>query len=66
MAETLIKYYQYVEKEYGVETKIEVAQESSLPSSKASLEADSQENIETLRTAIEKITGEVPPDVDKR
>lgn len=63
MAETLVKYYQYVEDEYGVETKIEVAQESNIPSSQASLESDTNENIKKLRATIENITGETPPEI---
>jgi len=61
MAEKLLEYYHYVESEYGIETKQELARATSLPILRASVEADSDENIERLRSAIERITGEEPP-----
>ncbi|EMA26994.1 hypothetical protein [Haloarcula japonica] len=62
MAEKLLEYYQYVENQYDIETKQELGWATSLPRHRASFEADSDENIEKLRTAIERITGEEPPE----
>jgi len=63
MAEKLLEYYQYVETEYGIETKQELARATNLPILRASIKADSDENIEMLRSAIERITGEEPPEI---
>lgn len=61
MGEKLVEYYEYVKEEEGFSGKIELAQETSIPSAKAATEPDSEENIEKIRDAIEDITGESPP-----
>jgi hypothetical protein len=62
MGESLLKYYQYISKLNGLEGRIQLAQNTKLPSNKASLEPDSPENINLFKKAVEKITGKPAPD----
>lgn len=61
MGERLMKYYNYVAEQEGLDGKIALAKATNLPSQKASTAPDSRDNIETFRTAIADITGESPP-----
>lgn len=61
MGEKLMQYYSLVEQEEGVGAKIELAQKTNLPGTKASTAPDSEENIELFRDALEDILGEEPP-----
>lgn len=57
MAERLIQYYKYIREVAGYEGKIDLATTTKIPSTKAALEPDSEENIEKFKEAIRKITG---------
>jgi len=62
MAEKLLRYYSYVSKKHGFSGKFELAKQTKIPSTKASLEPDSPELIALFKEAVEKITGEPAPD----
>lgn len=61
MAERLLRYYQHVSDKIGIGAKTELARRTKIPSVKAALEPDSQENIEKFREAVEAITGKPAP-----
>lgn len=63
MGETLMAYYDYIDEQEGLTGKMELAKRTNLPSTKASTAPDSAENVELLRSAIEEITGETPPEL---
>ncbi|MHB8983738.1 MAG: hypothetical protein ACYC4E_00085 [Carboxydocellales bacterium] len=63
MAEKLLLYYKYVSEVSGVAGKMKLAQETKIPSTQASIEADSTQNIATFKKAIEKITGKAAPNL---
>jgi hypothetical protein len=58
----LIEYYNYVAEERGLEGKMQLAKETNLPETKASISIESKENIEMFREALEEILGERPPE----
>lgn len=62
MAEILLKYYKYIRDIAGYEGKVDLATMTKVPSTKAAMEPDSEENIMIFKRAIEKITGEKAPD----
>jgi len=62
MAEKLLRYYSYISGKRGFTGKFELAKQTKIPSTKASLEPDSPELIARFKEAIEKITGEPAPD----
>lgn len=61
MAEKLIRYYQYVNQEKGLEGKMQLAMETKIPSVRAAMEPDSPENLRVFKEAIRKITGKEAP-----
>ena len=62
MAEKLLRYYNYITEQQGMEGKILLAKETKIPSVKAAIAPDSPENIRIFLDAIKKITGKaVPP-----
>lgn len=61
MGEKLMEYYSLVEEEEGLTGKMELAQETNMPGTKASTAPDSEENIERFRDAVEEVLGERPP-----
>jgi hypothetical protein len=63
MAERLLRYYSYVNKKQGLLGKIELAKQTKIPSTKASLEPDSPKLIALFKKEVEKITGEPAPDL---
>lgn len=63
MAEKLLLYYKYVSEVAGVAGKMKLAQETKIPSTQASMEADSPQNIAAFKKAIEKITGKAAPNL---
>lgn len=62
MAERLLRYYKHVSDVSGMGAKIQLAQETHIPSSKAAMEPDSPENIQRFKRAVQKITGKPAPD----
>jgi len=63
MAERLIQYYKYIREVAGYEGKIDLATTTKIPSTKAAIEPDSDENIKMFKEAVEKITGKTAPDL---
>ena len=61
MGEKLIEYYSYVDEHGDLMDKMEVAQQTQLPSTEAATAPDSDENIEAVRDAIGDVLGEQPP-----
>ena len=62
MAEKLILYYKYIREVAGYEGKIDLATSTKIPSTKAAIAPDSDENINKFKKAIEDITGEAAPE----
>lgn len=62
MAQKLLKYYKYVSKTLGTQGKIELAKITKIPSMFASTEPDSDKNIKTFKSAVEKITNHSAPE----
>lgn len=62
MAEKLIQYYKYIREVAGYEGMIDLATSTKIPSTKAALAEDSEENIEMFKKAILKITGKSIPE----
>lgn len=63
MAERLMKYFKYITDEKGFEGKIQLAQATKMPTTKAALEPDSPENISLFKDAVSKITGKSAPEL---
>jgi hypothetical protein len=61
MAEKLMKYYQYIAEEKGMVGRLKLAQMTKIPSTRASLEEDSLENINIFKNAIQKLTKKPAP-----
>ncbi len=61
MAEKLLKYYKYVSDSHGMGAKIQLAQDTKVPSSRAAMEPDSPQNIALFKEAVQKITGRPAP-----
>ncbi len=61
MAEKLILYYKYIREIAGFDGKIDLATTTKIPSTRAAIEPDSEENIRKFKKAIEKITGKEAP-----
>ena len=61
MADRLMKYYQYVSEQAGLNGKVKLAQMTNIPSSKAAMEPDSHEAIQRFKDAIKEITGKPAP-----
>lgn len=61
MAEKLLEFYKLVNERLGMKGKMDFAIETKMPSTKASIEPDSPQNIELFRKAYEKISGEKCP-----
>ena len=62
MAEKLLKYYKYVSDSHGIGAKIQLAQDTKIPSARAAMEPDSPQNIARFKSAVQKITGRPAPD----
>jgi len=61
MADTLMKYYQYVAEEAGYIGKLKLAQLTKLPLTRAAMEPDKPETIEAFKKALAIVTGKQPP-----
>lgn len=61
MGEILLKYYKEAGDSMGLVGKMQLAQETKMPSAKAAVEADTPEKIEMFRKAYEKVTGKPAP-----
>jgi hypothetical protein len=61
MGEKLMEYYSLVEEKEGLSGKMNLAKKTNMPGTKASTAPDSEEHIETFRSAVEDILGERPP-----
>jgi len=57
MAEELIKLYNYVGNEKGIQGKIELAKLTKVPSMRAATMPDSPEVVKQFKEAIKQITG---------
>ena len=62
MGEKLIMYYKYINDKAGFTGKMKLATATKIPSTKASMEPDSEENIENFKKAIKEIIGSDAPD----
>lgn len=62
MAEKLMHYYTYIYDEQGLAGKMMLAQKTKMPSVKASLSADTPENIALFKRFISELTGKPAPD----
>jgi hypothetical protein len=63
MAEKLLKFYQAMQDRAGLSGRTKLAMETKIPSTKAALAPDSEENLRRFREAFTRITGQAPPDV---
>jgi hypothetical protein len=61
MGEKLIRYINYINDESGFKGKVKLATITKIPSTRASMEPDSPENIELFKKAVEEITGKTAP-----
>ena len=59
-----MKYYKYIREVAGYTGKIDLATSTKIPSTRAALEPDSEENIEKFKKAIKKITEKEAPELD--
>lgn len=62
MAEKLLKYYNLIDKEMGLQGRMRLAQATKLPTSKAALEPDTPANVKMFKEAYEQITGRKAPE----
>lgn len=62
MGRILIQYYTYISKEKGFDGKIKLAQATKVPSPRAALEKDTEQNIALFKAAVAKITGKPAPE----
>ncbi len=60
MAEMLVRFYQQVEQEQGLQGKVKLAIETKIPATRAALAADSEENLKLFRAAYQKVVGKPP------
>jgi hypothetical protein len=61
MGERLLKYYQFISMEKGLQGKVELAKETKVPSANAAMEPDSPDKIKLFQEAVRKITGKPAP-----
>jgi hypothetical protein len=61
MAEKLVRYYKHVGDAAGLPGKIQLAQLTKVPSTRAAMTPDTPDVIELFRNAIAQITGTKPP-----
>lgn len=61
MGEKLLRYYKLISEKQGMSGKMAFAIETKIPSTKASIEPDSEENVQIFKKAYEKLTGEKSP-----
>jgi hypothetical protein len=63
MADKLLKFYDLINVEGGLQAKMRLAVSTGIPSTKASGEPDSPENIAKFKTAFKEITGKDAPGI---
>lgn len=63
MGDKLMRLYQFMKEQKGLDGQIKLAMETKIPSIKAGIAPDSPENIKLLREAIKKLLGKEPPAV---
>lgn len=61
MGQKLLKFYELVKTEGGLQLQMRLAMKTGLPSTKASTEPDSPENIAKFKAAFKEITGKDAP-----
>lgn len=61
MGERLLKYYKEVGDTLGIVGKMQLAQETKIPSSKAAVVTDTPDKIAVFMKAYKKITGKPAP-----
>ncbi len=61
MGTVLMKYYKYISDEMGIKGKVNLAKETKIPSTKAAMAPDSDENIAIFKTTIKEMTGKEAP-----
>ena len=61
MGEILLKFYKFVADEQGLAGKMKLAQMTKVPSSRAAMEADTTEIIDSFKVAVKEITGKDAP-----
>jgi hypothetical protein len=61
MGEKLLMYYKYITDTKGIEGRMLLAHMTHIPTPKAAIEADNQENINKFREAVQKITNQEAP-----
>jgi hypothetical protein len=61
MGEKLLHYYQYVGDQLGFQGKLKLAQATKVPSARAAIEPDSEENLAIFKEAIRRLTGRPAP-----
>lgn len=61
MADRLMRYYQYISEQAGLNGKVQLAQMTKIPSNRAAMEADSPDAIQKFQAAIKEITGKPAP-----
>lgn len=64
MGVKLLKYYKLINSKIGMKGKMALAIETKIPSTRASFEEDSEDNIKIFKRAYKKLTGEEAPDFD--
>lgn len=61
MAEKLLQYYKFIKDEQGLKGAMALAKMTKMPSNRAALAEDSEENILKFRIAVKEITGKELP-----
>lgn len=61
MASKLLKFYDLIKQEGGLQAQMRLAVITSLPSTKAADAPDSPENLAKFKAAYKEITGKEPP-----
>ncbi len=61
MGEKLIKYYRWAEEQGGLAAKVQLAQQTKIPSVNAALAPDDLATIGKFREALRKVTSKEPP-----
>ncbi len=62
MGEKLLKYYQYITSEKGIQGKMALAMSTKIPVPIAATEPDSEENIKSFMKAVHNLTGKPAPE----
>ena len=63
MGERLIKYYSYIDGLKGLQGKMDLAKRTKIASILAGTMADSPDNIEKFKQALQEITGKPAPNL---